>query len=299
MSEIPTTFDPPPPKPGELAPPVFEIQYLQSYNYVFENPNWFANIAFVAIVSIVAGLIPFIGGILGQLVILGYSYDLIESLCRTGGRRYPDFAFDRLGDYLLRGLWPFLASLIGSLPTLPVAIGVALAIFGIWGGFANGNVNAFGNTDPSPILIAISVGLGAMTLLVVWIYSFVVVFPMTLRAGLSQDISQAFKFSLVLDFSKKVWFETVLVSLFLAMSLLVMFVAGFLMACVGLYFTMSLASLAQAHLMYQLYQLYLSRGGEPIPLKTPVILAYAPPGEPPFAPPAEPLSPFGPNVPPK
>jgi hypothetical protein len=104
---------------------------------------------------------------------------------------------------------------------------------------------------------------------------------------------------LVLDFSKKVWFETVLVSLFLAMSLLVMFVAGFLMACVGLYFTMALASLAQAHLMYQLYQLYLSRGGEPIPLKAPVILAYAPPGAPPFAPPAEPLSPFGPNVPPK
>lgn len=299
MSSDPVSYDPPP-KPGELAPPVFEIQYLQAYHYVFENPNWFANIAFVALVTLISGFIPVAGPFLGQLVIMGYTFEVVESLSRTMGRRYPDFTFDRLTDYLVRGLWPFLASLVASLVIIPVGGGVGLAIFGMWGGFAAGNANgAFGNADPSPILIAISVILGAGVLFFAWLFSLLVVVPMTLRAGLSQEIGEAFKFAWISDFASKIWFEAILMSLFLAASGLGVLIVGLLMACVGYYFAIGLVSLAQAHLSYQLYQLYLTRGGEPIPLKMPPVLAVAPPGGHPFGPPAGTIGPFGPNAPPK
>lgn len=267
MSFVPATSDPPP-KPGELAPPLFEIQYLQAYHYAFENPNWFANLAYIALVSIVSGFIPAIGPILGQLVILGYTFDIVESLLRTGGRRYPDFTFERLTEYLTRGLWPFLASFVGSLVLLPVVIGVAVAIFGMWGGFAAGNANGvFGNGDPSPILIAISVTLGAVALFLAWLYSLLVVFPMSLRAGLALDFGEGFKFAWIFDFVGKVWFEAILVSLFIVFSAVGMMIVGLLMACVGYYFTLALVSLAQSHLGYQLYRLYLSRGGRADPVK--------------------------------
>jgi hypothetical protein len=44
---------------------------------------------------------------------------------------------------------------------------------------------------------------------------------------------------------------------------------GLLLCCVGTYPATALVMLAQAHLYLQLYELFLQRGGEPIPLKSP------------------------------
>jgi hypothetical protein len=43
--------------------------------------------------------------------------------------------------------------------------------------------------------------------------------------------------------------------------------AGLLLCCVGILPATALILVAQYHLFYQLYELYLQRGGEPIPLK--------------------------------
>jgi uncharacterized membrane protein len=50
-------------------------------------------------------------------------------------------------------------------------------------------------------------------------------------------------------------------------SLFLVFV-GLLVFCVGMYVALALVTLANAHIYFQLYQVYLSRGGKPIPLKS-------------------------------
>jgi hypothetical protein len=98
--------------------------------------------------------------------------------------------------------------------------------------------------------------------------------PPMLRAGLAQDFAEGFNFGWVLDFLKRTWMEMILGLLFLMFSAAVLGVLGLLACYIGLFFVMPVVFLAQAHLNYQLYVLYLSRGGTPIPEK-PATLAPA------------------------
>jgi len=52
---------------------------------------------------------------------------------------------------------------------------------------------------------------------------------------------------------------------------------GTLAFCVGLYAAVAVATLAWSHLAYQLYSVYLSRGGTPVPPKPETPPAGAPP----------------------
>jgi hypothetical protein len=92
--------------------------------------------------------------------------------------------------------------------------------------------------------------------------------PISLRAGYTQDFGEAFKFGFVRDFVERMWFETILSMVFLMLCSIPLMIVGMLCCFVGTYFAMAIMMLAQAHLIdYQLYAVYLSRGGEPIPLK--------------------------------
>jgi hypothetical protein len=61
----------------------------------------------------------------------------------------------------------------------------------------------------------------------------------------------------------------ILAQLFVVISGMIVGTIGLLVCCVGFYPATTLVMLAQAHIWFQLYQLYLARGGTPIPLKEP------------------------------
>jgi hypothetical protein len=92
-------------------------------------------------------------------------------------------------------------------------------------------------------------------------------FPMLLRAGLSQDFGQAFKFAWIKDFLTRMWMELLLTILFLMATGMVVAMLGMLACCIGIIPAAVIIMMASAHLVGQLYAIYLSRGGEPIPLK--------------------------------
>jgi len=200
---------------------------------------------------------------------IGYQFEVIEALLAAQGGRYPDFSFDRFADYLVRGLWPFLvqlvaslvvAPLIGFLVAIPVLILVAIA-------------GAAGK-ESGPAVIAVGLPLLLLVLVPLSVAISVVLVPLMLRAGLAQDFVEGFKFSWLTDFLKKMWLETFLALLFIAVTAMVLSIAGMLACYVGMFFVMPVIFLAQAHMYYQLYLLYLSRGGMAVQRKTP---AYAPP----------------------
>jgi hypothetical protein len=271
-----------PPKPGEAAAPVampgpFQFEYLRAYNYIFENPNWVNTVLFWSLCILAAGFIP----VLPYLLIIGHMFEIVESLYLTRGTRYPDFDFNRFSEYLGRSIWPFLVSIILMFPLLIILYGGMFAVF-----LAAAAAGAAGGEDFGPVL-AIVVGLLGFVLLMALVMGVgLLLTPMMLRAGLQQDFGAAFDFGWAMDFVKKTWVELILAMLFIQFSGFVLQMVGLMALCIGVYPATAVMIMAHAFMLYQLYTLYLSRGGTPIPLKPQMPLAPAgymppPPGYPP------------------
>src|SRR5262249_45965754 len=91
--------------------------------------------------------------------------------------------------------------------------------------------------------------------------------PVCLRAGFMQDFGAAFNVSWAIDFIKRTWVEMLLAMLFFLVTAPFVALAGLILCCVGIYPASALTTLAHYHVWFQLYDLFLQRGGEPIPLK--------------------------------
>src|SRR5262245_14157938 len=238
--------------PGPPGKPAAGMDYMRMIMYVFENPNWIMTVLLAALCA----LIPVIGGI----VLQGYKYEVLIGLLATGGARYPDFDFGKFVDYLMRGLWPFLVGLVCSFALVPFWMLFICA--GAAGEKAAGIV----------------VSLLSLVMMVVIPVFILAIQPMLLRAALTQDFPQGFQFEWVKDFLKRVWVEMILGILFLMVASMVLVPLGFLACCVGILAVGPILQLAHGHLLFQVYSLYLARGGIEVPIKPSGASAMAPPG---------------------
>jgi hypothetical protein len=229
-----------------LPPPRTSVDYMRMITYVFENPNWFMNLLLAALCS----LIP----VIGKIVVTGYAYEATIMLITEGGSRYPDFNFNRFGDYLMRGLWPFLVSLVFGL-VVAVAAGIVFACAGI--------VGAIAGEDAGKVVS----GLMVLALFLVSPGIALVLLPMLFRSALTLDFMQGFQVEWVKDFISKVWIETILGVLFLYVASMVLSMIGFIACCVGIFLVGPVLSLAFANLLFQIYSIYVTRSGTPIPIK--------------------------------
>jgi len=222
-----------------LPPPITSMDYMRMITYVFENPNWFMNLLLGALCSI----IPVIGG----LVLMGYAFEVAVSLIATNTARYPDFNFVRFGDYLMRGLWPFLVYLVAGLVFAPLYVVIAM-------------ISAIADNK------AVAIIFFPIQLALAFVFA-VAVQPMLLRAALTLDFTEGFKFEWIKDFIRRVGIEMLLGTLFLGIASTILSFVGLLACCVGVFLVIPILSLAHANLLFQIYSLYITRGGTPIPIK--------------------------------
>ncbi|MBC8356782.1 MAG: DUF4013 domain-containing protein [Planctomycetes bacterium] len=246
--------------PAKPLQPSGTMEYMRSFHYVFENPNWVTNILFTGLCFLSTSVIP----VIGQLVIQGYQFEILEALHRNPGTQYPDFDMNKLLDYLLRGFWVFLVSLV-------VVLVLFVVFFGLFvlGGAIVGGAGAAAGDDGAGIAIAV---VGLIVVLIAFpigIAAQMIMVPLMLRAGLTQDFGSSFDIAFVKQFIRNTWMEMILSGLFLALAGLLLYIVGAAMLCIGIFFTMSIAMLMQAHLGVQLYELHLARGGDPILMKPP------------------------------
>jgi Protein of unknown function (DUF4013) len=238
------------------------MNYLASIQDFFKSPKWTMNLLFSGICM----LIP----IVGPIVLMGWHITGFWMRKDDRPETFPDFDFGQFGKYLERGLWPFLAMFVASMVVGIVAwilIMIPLAILGMMAGGNDGQV--------SGILGAI-VGLISLGLyLVMFLVMALVLTPLTIRATLVQDFATSFNFAWVKHFATLMWKEILLSALFMFAASAVLGGVGFIALCVGFYFAMGLVYYSWAHLAKQVYLLYLSRGGEVVPLSAK--LADAPP----------------------
>jgi hypothetical protein len=266
-----------PPAPTPLIPagPLpTSIDYLRSYTYIFDNPDWLPTaliLALIWLVAVIAALIPGLGLIV-QLFLLGYQFEVVDLLLKTQGRQYPAFDFGRFGDYLGRGLWPFLVYLVS---TFVLAIGLVVVFF--VGFVLIAVVAAAIGEDAGAVLASVFVFVGIAGMFVAIFVGMFYVTAMVLRSGLSQDFAAGFDFAWVHDFVRRMWVELLLAGLFLWITTLILELLGLMVFCIGILFALALVTLAFAHILYQLYAVYLARGGMPVAVK----LATYPPMQPP------------------
>lgn len=245
----PVSSKPLPDDGGEPKP-----QYFAALNYYFEHSDWGNSLLYGSLCM----LIP----ILNSLVLLGYRYEIVEMKVRFPDQQYPRFDFNRFSQYITRGVWPFLIDFIVQiLINIPIQASVWIVI---------GLVNVAGRSESTAMVVVAGVGIPLLILfiLLLLIALHVVLVPITLRAGLSQDFGQAFKIPWIKDFLSKVGLQTLLFNLFLIATGFVLLMVGYAACCIGIIpVSFFLMGPVLAHVHWQLYRLYLARGGEPIPLK--------------------------------
>ena len=234
----------------------WQMNYLGAFEMIHRNPDWFVSVLLTSLCA----LIPVIGGI----ILNGYIYETVEILHRTGGNLYPKFDFNRFVEYLLRGVGPFL---IGLVLSIPLAIVMLLVYFLTFAGIFAAGVAGEDNPEAAGlgILLAFLISFTVMTVAMIAV-SFLMV-PLGLRGGVSSDIGQSFNFGWAIDFVKKTWLEMLLVFLFQFAVSLVAGLLALLTCYLGLLVVIGYLALISGWLQFQLYRVFLSRGGEPIPFK--------------------------------
>jgi hypothetical protein len=216
------------------------MEFMLAFRYVVDRSGGWTNILLIT----VCNFIP----VVGPIVLMGYRAEVAVALDRDPRLlRHPQFDFGRFVEYLTRGVWPFLVSLIVALVEAPVFLGVFFAV-----GVAAPNV---------PPALAIAAGLLAFALIVaISFFSAPMIFHSELTGKL--DLGGAFRFAA--DFLKRVGGQLFLAGLAYGFISIPVIVIGLLCCCIGVYPASSLVQMAWPHIMVQLYQLYLDRGGDPL-----------------------------------
>ncbi len=218
------------------------MAYMEAFTSYFQMPSWGKNLAFMGLCM----LIP----IVGPLVLFGYLATHLVRQHYNGDEDLMEFSFDRFGDYLGRGLWPFLMGLVLALAFIPIY----LVYFGVVAVATN-----IGET------VAAIVGIGGGLVFMVFMVAFMFLSqPMFLKAMLTQKIGGAFDFALAKDFVSKMWLEMLLSGLFLTAISIPLIMVGYLACLVGAYAAIALQYWAMFQLQRQAYEVYLFRGGTPI-----------------------------------
>lgn len=230
------------------------MRYQASVTDFFKSPKWGANL----LLGAVTVLIP----VVGQLVLSGWHVTLFWARGDDEDPvRFPPFDFQYFGKYLERGLWPFLVSLVAGLVMVPVMMAVVIGPI-MMSGIA---VAGMSGDRLGELPIAILVSMFAFYPVVMAGFQLILI-PLMLRATITQDFASAFDFGFVRNFIAIVWKELLVSLIFLfgvgiclmAVTVITCYTGGFLLGPVVIF--------SWHHLQKQLYQLYLARGGGPVPL---------------------------------
>ncbi|MEM7478021.1 MAG: DUF4013 domain-containing protein [Planctomycetota bacterium] len=225
--------------------PEFKSSPMAAFQAIWDSHNRVNNLLWLTICSVATSFI------IGNIAILGYGSDVLKA--RSGRPEHPNQDVDpeRLGDYLSNGLWPFLVSFV-----IQFAVGALISVpFGIMVFVASLLLG-----DAAPVVFLLSFPLMIILSIVISIYSV----PFVLRCMICQDFAQAFDLGWARTFVGLMWKEMVSSGIAFMLLAIVLNLFGVLACGIGLFVTNGITMGAAMHLLAQWYEIYLSRGGEPV-----------------------------------
>lgn len=230
-----------------------QIEYLEGFRFLFRDANWGNNL----LIGSVHILIP----IVGPIVLMGWYCEIYHRLVKRNPQPIPRLDFGDFVYYLGRGINPFVVSLIITLPLVLVMMIVMFAfIFGI---------TLIASQNSSGPLIGLTALLGIMGLFFFVALPLVVLSNAALtRAYLMEDIGKALSLKKITSYAQQTW-KTVVIAyvVYIPLIFLTLF-AGMLALWLGIYPAAFIVNLAWIYLSWQIYENYLSLGGEPVEVKT-------------------------------
>jgi hypothetical protein len=237
------------------------VNYTASVSDFFKSPKWMMNL----LLGGVCVLIP----IVGPMVVLGWLITGFWARQDENCETFPDFDFSNFGKYLERGLWPFLVAFVVSMAFSIVLVPLAWVL--MIPAILVGGLSAGDHANTTSCLGFIATILMMLFFVLIIFAMMLVLVPLKIRASLTQDFAKSFDVGFVKRFLALTWKEIVLSSLFVMITGTLFVCLGMIVFCVGMYFAIVLVYFSWTHLHKQLYALYLSRGGEPVPLSPKLI----------------------------
>ena len=244
------------------------MKYNDSISDFFKSPHWKMN----CLLGAVSIFIP----IVGPIVLGGWH---VSILWARGNEEepanYPAFDFQYFGKYLERGLWPFLVSLAVSVvmvPLMMIFMVGPLLLTGLSEQASRGQSHGF------PMIM---IGCMFVSYLVIMVGFNLLLVPLMLRATITQDFGSAFNPGFVKSFLARTWKDLLVTVLFMFGVSLCLMILAVITCYIGAIFAAPVVIFSWHHLQKQLYQLYIERGGEPVPL-SPTLQNQPPPLPPPI-----------------
>jgi hypothetical protein len=235
------------------------MKYIESVTDFFKSPSWMMNLLLAGVCT----LIP----IIGPMVILGWLITGFWGRPINDFASFPPFDFANFGKYLERGIWPFLVAFIAGVVIVPL-LWIAMLPAVLLGGLTSNNHGTAGGCFAGLVVCVMVV----LFTIVIIVLKFLLV-PLVIRATLTQDFAKAFDFGFAKQFLALTWKEIILGSLFAAVASIVLICVGAVVFCIGMYFASVVIYFCWVHLYSQIYTLYLSRGGEPVPVSPKLVAA--------------------------
>jgi hypothetical protein len=225
------------------------MNYIGSITDYFKSPKWVMNLLLTGVCM----LIP----VVGPMVVMGWLISGFWMTKPVSFEAFPIFDFGKFGAYLERGLWPFLVTLAAG-----AGLGIVVLIVGIIPSAILGFV--FGHGHGFLPFIGGSISSLIWTVLMAAIVFALI--PLLIRSILVQDFVKSFDIPFVKRFVTMMWKEMLFSAIFGWVAGMVLSMVGLLAFCVGVYAAIALAYFMWMHLYWQLYAMYLQRGGEPVPV---------------------------------
>lgn len=223
------------------------MQYKRAYAIAFRHPDWVKSLLLLAVCI----LIP----IVGVMVLLGYRAELMDRwIDDDSDERQKPFDFGRFTELLTRGAWPFVYQLLIGM-VLGSLVGVVYVMFIV-----------VVMATKEPVVALFGFLLYMLSIFLIQMVIKAVQWPFVLHGQVTGKFDLGAAWAFAKDFYAKVGL-TNLLGIALACIVLdtVCVLAGMLLFCVGLYPAAAAVMLADNHILWQLYNKYLDKGGRTLP----------------------------------
>lgn len=231
--------------------PPFSSSPVRAIQSVLSSANWIGNLLWLSLAFLASSIF------VGQIALFGYGAELLER--RAGRPENPPYDIDsnRLGDYLSKGIWPFLANLVVQLAATVV---VSIPIGGLF--FASALVGGGLGGEEG---LAIGMFMSMPFILVLSIFANMISVPFLIRGMVCQDFVKTLDLGWALGFLRIMFWEMLFSGIVFGLLSFVIVMAGFALLCVGYLPATGLVMGGMMYMTSQWYEIYLSRGGEPAP----------------------------------
>jgi len=244
------------------------IESLRGLRVLREDPEWLSKLGVASVLLLSGCVVP----LLGQVAVLGWVALILRRFAAGQERPLPrlNFELDYLGKLVATGFKPFMVLFLWTLPcsmllgTIMACTWVGLMMVAARTGARMVAAGAAGPLAGLQTLVSCALPALLMIAALLLLLAQIPAQMALLRAELTDDLSEAFRFREVIQMTRLVFRELLLSSLVLAVVHLGLSLFSMLLCGLPLIPLTAAMMVAGAHVRAQLYKLYLERGGEPL-----------------------------------